>query len=64
MKVFEITRESDSKVVYADDENRMNVLLSEVLDLNTGDIVRLTVSGVEMDAQEYEDNHANDSWTD
>ncbi len=64
MKVFEITRESDSKVVYADDENRMNALLSEVLDLNTGDIVRLTVSGVEMDEQEYADNHTNDSWND
>lgn len=62
MRVFEITRASDSKTVYADDENRMHELLNQVLDLIPGESVQLTVSGVWMEPQFYDDNHAEDSW--
>ncbi len=64
MKVFEITRTSDAKTVYADDLNRLRDLLDQVVDLEVGESVQVTVSGIDMDKQEFRDNHGEDSWDD
>ena len=62
MRVFEITRASDSKVVHADDVGRLHELLAQVFDVADTPSVHVTVSGMEMDPQEYSDNHTDDSW--